>query len=183
MPLSVPSAFLYSLLLHGVLGAIDVFLNHELLAKLPARREAAPEERLHAAREFIFGCLFASIAWLAWHGALVWWIAALLLAEVLISVRDVVVEADIRVLPVPERVVHLLLFMNLGALVVLGAFMLAQWHVGASVVIPVDHGWASWLLTAMAAGAFAWAVRDGLAARRYRRTPSEAVIRPHNQNP
>lgn len=168
MPLSVPSAFLYALLLHGVLGAIDVFLNHELLAKLPARREAAAEERLHAAREFIFACLFASIAWLAWHGALVWWIAALLLAEVLVTARDVVVEGEIRVLPVPERVTHLLLFMNLGALVVLGGFMLAEWHVGASVVIPVHHGWASWVLSAMAAGAFAWALRDTMAARRHR---------------
>jgi hypothetical protein len=169
VPHSAPSAFLYALLLHGVLGAIDVFLNHELLAKLPARREAAEEEGLHAVREFIFACLFASIAWFAWHGALVWWIAALLLGEVLVSARDVVVEGGIRVLPVPERVLHLLLFMNLGALVVLGGFTLAEWHVGEAMLIRVDHGWASWVLTAMAAGAFAWAVRDGVAALRLAR--------------
>ncbi|MFC5460002.1 hypothetical protein [Massilia niabensis] len=164
MPLSVPSAFLYALLLHGVLGAIDVFLNHELLAKLPARREAAEEEGLHAAREFIFACLFVSIAWFAWHGALVWWIAALLLGEVVVSARDVIVEGEIRVLPVPERVLHLLMFMNLGALVVLGAFTLAEWRVGEVMLIRVHHGWASWVLTAMAAAALAWAVRDGVAA-------------------
>ncbi|MEN3276652.1 MAG: hypothetical protein V7631_2442 [Massilia sp.] len=166
MTLSAPSAFLYALLLHGVLGAIDVVVNHELLAKLPARRAAAEEEGLHAAREFIFACLFASIAWCAWHGALAWWIAALLLAEVIVSARDVVVEGNIRVLPVPERVLHLLLFMNLGALVVLGGFTLAEWRVGEAVLIPVDHGWASWVLTAMAAGAFAWGVRDARAAMR-----------------
>ena len=168
MPLSAPSAFLYALLLHGVLGFIDIVLNHELLAKLPARRDAAEEEGLHAARECIFACLFVSIAWFAWHGALVWWVAALLLAEVLVSARDVVVEGEIRVLPASERVLHLLLFMNLGVLVVLGAFMLGEWRVGAAVVIPVDHGWASRVLTAMAAGAFMWAVRDGLAAWRHR---------------
>lgn len=174
MPLSAPGAFLYALLLHGVLGAIDTFVNHELLAKLPARRDAAEEEALHAAREFIFACLFGSMAWLAWHGALVWWIAALLLGEVIISARDVVVEGGTRVLPVSERVLHLLLFMNLGALVVLGAFMLAEWQVGATVVIPVDHGWASWVLTAMAAGAFTWAVRDGVAAMRLARAAAPA---------
>ena len=169
MPLSAPSAFLYALLLHGVLGFIDVIVNHELLAKLPARREAAEEEGLHAAREFIFACLFASIAWFAWHGALVWWIAALLLGEVLVTARDVVVEGEVRILPVPERVLHLLLFMNLGALVVLGAFTLAEWHVGEVMLIRVDHGWASWVLSAMAVGAFGWAVRDGSAALRLAR--------------
>ena len=169
MPLSAPSAFLYALLLHGVLGIVDIVLNHELLAKLPARRDAAEEEGLHAAREFIFACLFLSIAWFAWHGALVWWIAALLLAEVLVSARDVVVEGEIRVLPVSERILHLLLFMNLGALVVLGAFMLAEWRVGEAMLIRVDHGWASWVLTAMAAGSLAWAVRDGVAAARLAR--------------
>ncbi|MDB5745935.1 MAG: dependent epimerase/dehydratase family protein [Massilia sp.] len=169
MPLSAPSAFLYALLLHGVLGFIDTVVNHELLAKLPARRAAAEEEGLHAAREFIFACLFASIAWFAWHGALVWWIAALLLGEVLVTARDVVVEGEIRVLPVSERVLHLLLFMNLGALVVLGAFTLGEWHVGEVMLIRVDHGWASWVLTAMAVGAFGWAVRDGRAALRLAR--------------
>jgi phosphatidylglycerophosphate synthase len=159
----------YALLLHGVLGALDTFLNHELLAKLPARRDAAEEEGLHAAREFIFACLFASIAWFAWHGALVWWIAALLLGEVIVTARDVVVEGERRVLPVSERVLHLLLFMNLGALVVLGGFTLAEWHVGEMMLIRVDHGWASWVLTAMAAGALTWAVRDGVAAVRLAR--------------
>ncbi|MGX4640909.1 hypothetical protein [Massilia sp. SYSU DXS3249] len=168
MPLSAPSAFLYALLLHGVLGFIDIVLNHEWLAKLPDRRDAAEEEGLHASRECIFACLFASIAWFAWHGPLVWWIAALLLAEVLVSARDVVVEGEIRVLPASERVLHLLLFMNLGALVVLGAFMLSEWHVGEMMLIRVDHGWASWVLTAMAVGALIWAVRDGFAARRRR---------------
>jgi hypothetical protein len=44
-----------------------------------------------------------------------------LLGEVLVSVRDVIVEGRIRVLPVSEGGVHLLLFMNPGALVVPGA--------------------------------------------------------------
>lgn len=167
--------FVYALLLHGVLGAIDVIVNHELLAKLPARRDAAEEEGLHAARELIFACLFGSIAWFEWHGALVWWIGGLLLAEVLVTARDVVVEGDIRVLPPSERVLHLLLFMNLGALVVLGAMLLGWWHGAATALVRVDYGWASWVLTAMAAGAFAWAVRDGVAAVRRAREAAPAA--------
>lgn len=111
--------FVYVLMLHGVLGFIDIVVNHELLAKLPGRGDSAPEETLHAAREGIFACLFASLAWFEWHGALAWWIAALLLAEVLVSSRDVVVEGDIRVLPASERLLHLFLFINLGIVIAL----------------------------------------------------------------
>jgi hypothetical protein len=158
--------FVYVLLLHGVLGFIDVVVNHELLAKLPSRRDAAEEEGLHALREFIFACLFASLAWYEWHGALVWWIGALLLAEVAVSTRDVVVEGDTRILPVSERVLHLLMFVNLGVLITLVAYAMTWWRGGEAVLVRVDYGWASRVLTVMAAGALGWAVRDGMAAMR-----------------
>lgn len=158
--------FVYVLMLHGVLGFIDIVVNHELLAKLPRRGDTAPEEALHAAREFIFACLFASLAWFEWHGALVWWIAALLLAEVAVSARDVVVEGDTRVLPVSERVLHLFLFINLGILITLVVHALLWWHASPTELVRVDYGWGSWVLTAMSAGSLVWAVRDGVAAGR-----------------
>ena len=161
--------FVYSLMLHGVLGAIDVILNHELLARIPSRPDGATEERLHCARELIFAALFASLAWFEWQGQWVWWIVALILGEVLVSARDVVVEGDTRVLPVPERVMHLFLFMNLGVLAVLTGHRLMWWYFSPTALVPVHYGWASWVLSAMAVGAFAWAVRDGLAARRLAR--------------
>jgi hypothetical protein len=158
--------FVYVLLLHGVLGFVDIVVNHELLAKLPKRGDGAPEEALHAAREAIFACLFASLAWFEWHGAWIWWIAALFLAEVLVSARDVVVEGDTRILPVPERVLHLLLFINLGVLMTLVGYVLVWWHAGATEIVRTDYGWASWVLSAMSAGSLAWTVRDGVAAGR-----------------
>lgn len=166
MPLTDPPPFIYALMLHGLIGGLDVLLNHELLARLPAQSFAGPEERMHSAREWIFFAIFASLAWFEWHGAAVWWIALLYLAEVLVSARDVVIEGDTRVLPAPERVLHLFLFMNLGALVVLVGQALLGWHALPAAVVPADYGWASWVLSAMAAGALVWAVRDGVSAYR-----------------
>ncbi|XYJ10593.1 hypothetical protein ACSUZJ_01050 [Telluria sp. B2] len=57
--------FVYALMLHGVLGFVDIVVNHELLARLPRRGDSAPEEALHAARECIFACTFGSLAWFA----------------------------------------------------------------------------------------------------------------------
>jgi phosphatidylglycerophosphate synthase len=158
-------------MLHGVLGGLDVLLNHELLARLPAKGYAGPEESMHSAREWIFFAIFLSLAWFEWHGAAVWWIAALYLGEVAVSARDVVIEGETRVLPKPERVLHLFLFMNLGALVVLVGQALLGWHGLPAAVVRTHHGWASWVLTAMALGTLAWAVRDGVCAWRtkYRR--------------
>jgi len=160
--------YIYVLLLHGVLGFLDIVVNHELLAKLPKRGDAALEEALHAARETIFASLFACLAWYEWHGAWVWWIAALLLCEVIVSARDVIVEGDTRILPPSEQVVHLLLFISLGVLITLVAYALVWWHGAPTAVVRVDYGWASWVLTAMSGLSFVWAVRDGVAAGRRR---------------
>lgn len=161
--------YVYALIAHGVLGGIDVVLNHEWLAKLPSRPECAEEERLHCAREALFALLFASLAWFEWHGALVWWIVLLFAGEVLVSARDLVVEGETRVLPVPERVLHLFLFINLGVMFSLTGQALAGWHDAPAALAPVYHGWASWVLSALALGALGWAIRDGLAGVRLAR--------------
>jgi len=161
---SVP--FVAVLILHGLLAGVDVLLNHELLARLPHRPDAAREELLHAAREAIFAVVFLGLAWWTWHGALAWALAALLLAEVLISTVDVKIEGDTRVLPVPERILHVILFINLGALIVLLGRQAIGWHALPTGLASVQYGWASWLLTVLGIGAAAWAVRDGLAWRR-----------------
>jgi phosphatidylglycerophosphate synthase len=154
-------------MLHGAIGGLDVLLNHELLARLPRQTYAGPEERVHSAREALFCAIFLSLAWFEWHGAAVWWIVALYLGEVGVSARDVVIEGNTRVLPKPERVLHLFLFMNLGALVVLVGQALLGWHALPTAMVPTDHGWASRVLSVMALGSLVWAVRDGLSAWRY----------------
>lgn len=156
------TAVLAALLLHGVLGGTDVVLNHELLARLPAQPNAGPEERMHAAREFIFAAIFLSLAWGQWQGALVWWIVALFVAELLVSARDVVIEGDTRVLPVPERLLHLLLFINLGVMMVLVGRQLLAWHALPTQLLAVDYGWPSLVLSGMAVLAAGWGVRDTL---------------------
>jgi len=156
--------FIYALLLHGLIGGLDVFLDHELLARLPAQRWSGPEQRMHSAREAIFCAIFVSLAWFEWHGAAAWWIVLLYLGEILVSARDVVIEGDTRVLPKPERVLHLFLFMNLGALVVLAGQASLGWHALPTSVVRTDYGCASWVLSAMALGSLGWAVRDGISA-------------------
>lgn len=69
-------------------------------------------------------------------------------------------------LPAPERILHLLLFINFGAILVLLGERLLAWAALPTGLVAVDHGWASWLLTMLALVAAGWAVRDGLAARR-----------------
>lgn len=167
--------YVYALILHGLIGGLDVFINHEWLARLPQQPQAAEEEGLHSAREWIMCALFGSLAWCEWHGAGAWWIAALLGTEVLVSARDVVVEGNTRVLPRPERVLHLFLFMNLGALLVLVGQALLGWYAMPSAVVPIDHGWASWVLSVMAAGSLVWAVRDGVSAARLHRLRGRAA--------
>lgn len=154
--------FIYALLVHGVLGGADVILNHELLVRLPHKDNAGPEEKLHSAREFIFAAIFLSLAWFEWHGQAVWWIVALFVGELLVSARDVVVEGDTRVLPVPERLLHLLLFMNLGVIATLVGYALWSWHAEPTAIVRTSYGWASWVLTTMALLAAGWGVRDGL---------------------
>ncbi len=165
MPAEIP-LFIYVLMLHGVLGGVDVFLNHELLARLPGQTWSGPEERVHSAREWIFCAIFVSLAWFEWHGAAIWWIVLLYLGEILVSARDVVIEGNTRVLPKPERVLHLFLFMNLGALAVLGGQVLSGWHALPTAVMRIEYGWASWILSLMAAGSLVWALRDGMSAAR-----------------
>ena len=164
--------FIAALLVHAVIGGIDVVLNHELIAKIPSLPNAGPEQILHSARELVFGALFLALAWFEWHGTTALAIAALLLAELFISTVDTVIEVDTRVLPVTERVLHVALFVNMGVVLVLvGQALLAWWPLPAQV-LRADHGMAAWVLSALALAALAWSVRDGLNALKRKRPPA-----------
>jgi hypothetical protein len=167
--------FVYALLAHGMLGAVDVVLNHELLARLPSKPGAAREQQLHCARELLFAAIFSALAWRQWQGALGWCIVALLFGEVLVSCYDALVEGATRVLPPTERVLHVLLFINLGILFSLLGQALVGWHQLPAQLTAINYGWASWVLSAMAAGAFGWAVRDGASSVRLARQQTVAA--------
>ncbi len=52
---------LWLLALLGVIGAFDTLYYHEWRARLPGRRSAAPELRLHAVRDFLYAVLFGAL--------------------------------------------------------------------------------------------------------------------------
>ncbi|HEY0065393.1 MAG TPA: hypothetical protein VGC21_24970 [Telluria sp.] len=158
--------FIIALLAHGVIGGTDVVLNHELIARLPSQASARTEQVLHSARELAFAILFVALAWFEWHGAAALLIAAILLAETLVSTVDMVVEIDTRILPRSERVLHVLLFTNFGIVLVLVGQALLGWWDLPTAVVRTDHGLASWVLSVMAAASLGWSVRDALSVAR-----------------
>lgn len=158
--------FVFALIAHGLIGGADVIGNHELIARVPARPGSRPEECLHSARELVFAALFFSLAWYEWHGAACLFIAALLLGELVVSTIDTVLELDTRVLPVTERIAHVLLFVNFGIVVTLvGQAMWAGSRLPSNVVA-ASHGVLSWVLSALAVLALGWSIRDALSAAR-----------------
>ena len=152
----------------GVLGGIDTLVNHEWLAKLPQRPDARGEIALHSLREANYAVLFGGLAWFSWHGGLAYILGGLLLAEILITARDEWIENRIRVLPQNERVMHVFLTLNLGAIIALLIPVLHGWSSQPGGLAARDYGVLSWFLSALALAAAFWSVRDFLAWRRLR---------------
>jgi uncharacterized protein len=150
-----------------LLGGLDNLWHHELKERLPGRREARVEVALHAGRELCYALLFAGLAWWEWRGAWAAAIVTLLVIEVCLTLADFVVEDRTRRLPNTERVLHTVLAINFGALLAVLAPVIQTWARLPSALVRADHGLASWLLTAAAAGILAWSVRNALAAYRH----------------
>ena len=163
---------LWLLALQGLVGAFDTIYYHEWRARLPARgREARVELGLHAARALVYAVIFGALPWLAWRG---WWaaaLAALLAAEIVITLVDFVVEDRVRRalggVYAGERVTHALMAIVYGAMLANLLPALDAWRRAATTFAPhaadVPEGLV-WLLTLMAAGVAASGVRDAYAA-------------------
>ncbi len=159
---------IWLLLVQGILGAFDTLYFHEWKARLPARgRSASLELRLHAARDFIYAIIFASLPWFAWQG---WWAAVmggLLLAEVAITLSDFVIEDVVRrpiggVYP-GERITHALMGIVYGAMLAYLVPTLCNWwaleaKLAISLVDVPDP--LIWLMALMAVGVFLSGLRD-----------------------
>lgn len=150
----------FLLLAQGVVGGVDTILNHELIERLPYRVQARREVGLHSIREAIYATLFSGLAWHAWHGALALAIAALLAAEVIVTASDELVENRSRVLPNNERLLHVVLTLNLGFIIALMVPTLWAWAAQPTAFAVSDKGWLSWALAALGACAAAWSLRD-----------------------
>ncbi len=147
----------------GLLGALDNLIHHELQARLPSRISARWELTLHASREAIYGLLFLALAWAEWHGIWAWVLAAMLLAEIVITLADFLEEDATRRLPRFERVLHTVLAVSYGAFLAALAPELARWAAAPTGVVAASYGPLSWLLTLYAAGVLAWSARNAIA--------------------
>src|ERR1700755_1045946 len=142
-----------------MIGAFDTVYYHEWRARLPALDGALPELRLHAARALIYAVLFASIPRVEWRGAWAYALAALLAAEVFITLRDFVVEDQVRTplggVFAGERVTHTVMAIIYGAMLANLLPALDVWRrrptafVAHAEVVPVEL---VWLLTLMSLG-------------------------------
>lgn len=151
------------LTVQSLLGAFDNFWHHELEARLPQRQSARYELRLHAAREAIYGLLFASFAWLQWSG---WWVllpAGLLVVELFITIADFLEEDRSRKLPPLERALHTVLAVSYGLLVGLVGPVFWQAAQGDAGVAIVTHGWWTPVFSVASVCVLAWSVRNAIA--------------------
>lgn len=113
---------LFLLACQGFIGAFDTIYYHEYRAQLPARgRTAVPELVLHAARAFLYGVLFCTLPFVVWAGPWTLAFAAVLVAEIILTLWDFIVEVKVRrtlgdVYP-GERVTHAIMGILYGAMI------------------------------------------------------------------
>jgi hypothetical protein len=163
---------LWLLAIQGAIGAFDTLYYHEWRARLPARgAQCASELRLHAARDFLYAVLFGSLPWLMWRGAWAWALVGVLVAEILLTLTDFVVESRVRKplgdVYAGERVTHAVMGILYGVMIASLIPMLIEWQrqpsglASAASDIPDVLRWA---LTVMAVGVFVSGIRDLYAA-------------------
>jgi len=163
---------LWLLAVQGVIGAFDTVYYHEWRARLPARgRQAASELKLHAARDFFYAVLFATLPWIAWQGRWVLVLVGVIVAEIILTLTDFVVEIAVRKqlgdVYAGERVTHAIMGILYGAMVAnLIPVLVGWWALPTALVID----WATvpdvlhWSLFVMAAGVCLSGLRDLYAA-------------------
>ena len=163
---------LWLLAIQGIIGAFDTLYYHEWRARLPAQgAQSASELKLHAARDFFYGVLFGTLPWLAWHGAWVLVLAGVLIAEIILTLTDFVVEIEARK-PLGdvyggERVTHAVMGILYGAMIACLIPVLIDWSrlptrlAAASADVPDALRLA---LSMMAAGVLVSGARDLYAA-------------------
>lgn len=166
------NAALWLLAVLGLIGAFDTFYYHEWRARLPAQgRLAAPELKLHAARDFFYAILFGTLPWVGWHGGWVMVLVAVMVIEIILTMWDFVIEIAVRKplgdVYAGERVTHAVMGILYGAIIAcLIPALIHWWSLPAALVavrysVPAEL---SALLLAMAAGVFLSGLRDLYAA-------------------
>ena len=163
---------LWLLAAQGVIGAFDTLYYHEWRARLPARgARSASELKLHAARDFLYGTLFGTLPWLAWQGRWTLVLAAVLIAEIVLTLTDFVVEITVRKalgdVYAGERVTHAVMGVLYGAMIASLVPVMLVWSALPSGLVMTapdipDVLW--WSLVIMAVGVSVSGLRDLYAA-------------------
>lgn len=163
---------IWLLLVQASLGAFDTLYYHEWRARLPAQgAQSASELKLHAARDFFYALLFGTLPWLAWQGGWVLVLAGALIAEIILTLTDFVVEITVRK-PLGdvyggERITHAVMGILYGAMIASLIPVLIEWlrqPTGLVIASPDVPDVVRWTLLVMAAGVFVSGVRDAYAA-------------------
>lgn len=159
---------LWLLALQGVIGAFDTVYYHEWRARLPALGpQAASELRLHAARDALYAVIFATLPWFAWQG--LWFIVLVivLVAEIILTMADFVVEISVRKplgdVYAGERLTHAAMGILYGAMIANLYATIREWgaHPTALMWEPANVSpMLRWCLTGMALGVFLSGARD-----------------------
>jgi hypothetical protein len=159
---------LWLLAIQGLIGAFDTLYFHEWRARLPARGVSTrPELRLHALRSLIYAIIFGTLPWLAWQGAWMMVLAALLITEIVITLADFVVEDRVRkllggVYPA-ERVTHAIMGIIYGGMLAYLVPVMSRWWQQPTALRVSPAAVAQTLrltLTLMAVGVLVSGVRD-----------------------
>lgn len=157
---------IYLILLLGTLGAFDTLWFHEYKQQLPRNASAKVELRLHAARDFAYGIVFASLAWIIPSGFWAWILLAILLFEIGITLWDFIEEDMSRRLPPGERVAHTVMAIVYGAFLAYILPVLFAWTSDPTALEFTNRGVLSWILSAFAGGVIASGIRDLVASFR-----------------
>jgi len=134
---------LWLLAIQGIIGAFDTLYYHEWRARLPAGGSGtAPELKLHAARDFLYAALFGSLPYLAWHGIWAFVLAAILLAEIMLTLADFVVEIRARKPPGGvyggERITHAVMGIIYGAMLANLLPVMWRWRSLPTALAPTE---------------------------------------------
>jgi hypothetical protein len=154
------NAAIFFLLAQGTLGAFDTLWYHEYKLRLPHAFSARSELRLHAARDFAYALIFASLAWVEWQGVLAWLFIGILIFEIVVTLWDFVEEDRTRTLPPGERITHAVMGILYGAFLYTLVPELWAWSRLPFGLEMVDRGLVSWVLTAFALGVAGSGLRD-----------------------
>jgi len=168
-------AFVF-LIVQGLMGAFDTVYHREFKFNLPWQQTAIEELLVHSIRNSFYVVVFFSLAWMEWRGGFIWLILFMLLAEIILNLREFLIEDKTRALSGTERITHTLLALNYGLITAFLAPTFWQWgHLETELVV-TSHGLYSWVLSLFAIGVLIWSVRDALAVSRLRKSVSRGLL-------